>query len=104
MNIKLLLSIQTNKIFYPPGDGLSRNNGMEFSTFDNDNDALSGFNCAAELGGAGNWWGNCGRNSINGKYGGNGYSGGRYMWWYHFDNNDSYMSLESMSLMFRHVD
>ena len=77
---------------------------MEFSTFDNDNDKWSDVNCAAFHGGA-NWWGiNCGFNNINGKYGGNGDSGGEFMFWTGFWNNDKVKSLKSMTLMFRQAD
>ena len=72
---------------------------MEFSTFDKDNDECS-CNCAGDSWG-GNWWEDCGRNSINGKYVGSGsriYGSG--IWWYHF-NNDHMMSLKTMTLMFR---
>ena len=81
---------------------------MGFSTFDNDNDAWSWVdaNCAAFYGGGANWWGNCGGNNMNGKYGGNGDSGKKYefMWWLHFDNNNLYKSLKTMTWMFRQVD
>ena len=91
-------------IFCPPGDCFFFNNEMEFSTFDNDNDALSDFNCAAELGG-GNWWGyGCGLNNINGKYGGNSSSGTVFMYWYGFDYNNHWQALKTMTLMFRQVN
>ena len=87
--------------FYPPGDGLSSSRGMEFSTFDNDNDDWSIVNCAARRGGA-NWWENCGWNNINGKYGRNGDIGWEFMFWWHFDHNE--MALKSMTLMFREAN
>ena len=74
---------------------------MKFSTSDNDNDDEIDTNCAAHYGG-GNWWADCGFNSINGKYGGNEDIGGQFMRWRHFDNND--MALKSMTLMFRQAD
>ena len=80
-------------------------NNMNFSTFDNNNDASnsrSSANCAGVFGG-GNWWGNCGNNNINGKYGGNGDIGPEFMWWLDFDKN-VYTSLKTMTLMFRQVD
>ena len=77
-------------------------NGLGFSTFDNDNDEC-GCNCAALYhGGGGNWWGSCGRQNINGKYGGDGDSGDEFMFWFGFDNSE--MLLETMTLMFRQVD
>jgi len=82
------------------GDSLLWNNGMEFSTFDNDNDEWRG-DCAASRGGA-NWWESCGGNNMNGKYGGKGDIDREFMWWWLFDNN--VMSLKSMTLMFRQVD
>ena len=79
---------------------------MEFSTSDNDNDASDG-NCAATYGG-GNWWAACGSNNINGKYGDKGEIGGQFMYWWsfdsnwwHFETNNHYNSLKSMTLMFR---
>ena len=87
-----------NTIFYPLGDSLYRSNGMEFSTFDKDNDESSG-NCAANLGGA-NWWRNCGFNNMNGKYERND-NGWKFMWWWRFENSAT--SLKSMTIMFRQV-
>ena len=82
-------------------ESLHDNNGMKFATSDKDNDG-NGANCAADVGGAGNWWARCGWNNINGKYGGKGDNGIKYMHWYSFDNN--YMALKTMTLMFRQVD
>jgi len=85
-------------------DSLSSSNGMEFSTFDKDNDASDG-NCAASFGA--NWWRACGSNNINGKYGGNGDSGNEFMCWKGFwkkDKVDRSTSLKSMTLMFRQTD
>ena len=73
---------------------------MGFSASDNDNDACS-CNCAGFVG-AGNWWKNCGKININGKYGVKGDIGEKFNFWYHFDNN--YMALKSMTLMFRQAD
>jgi len=81
------------------GDNLSYHNGMEFSTPDNDNDAWSDGNCADWMGGA-NWWYDCGEININGKYGGDGDIGHKFMYWLGFDN-DKFMALKSMTLMFR---
>ena len=52
---------------------------MEFTTSDNDNDAWSGGSCADYMGAA-NWWEDCGHNNINGRYGGNGDSGIKFMY------------------------
>jgi len=84
------------------GDSLNYHNGKEFSTSDTDNDEYFRGNCAALWGGA-NWWGYCGHNNINGKYGGNGDIGIEFMWWHHFDNfgYNSSMALKTMTLMFR---
>ena len=87
------------KYFYPPGDSLSYHNNMEFSTYDNDNDAESDGNCAADRGGA-NWWKDCGHNNINGKYGGKADSGYEFMYWWRFNYINA---LKSMTLMFRPV-
>ena len=101
-NLQILKYDQAYKqnIFCPPGDSLSDQNGMEFTTSDNDNDERIDGNCADAWGS--NWWGNCGWNSINGKYGGDGDIGGEFMWWWHFDNNQ--MSLKTMTLMVRQAD
>ena len=82
---------------------------MEFTTFDRDNDAWSDGNCADGWGA--NWWGNCGSNNMNGKYGANGDIGKEFMWWKGFWrrccitgmewDGDKYTSLKSMTLMFR---
>ena len=68
---------------------------MEFTTFDNDNDA-SRDNCAD--GGAANWWADCGANNINGKYGSNRDRGHEFMFWW---TNGKFIALKSMTLMFR---
>ena len=57
---------------------------MEFSTSENDNDEWNGDNCA-DYKGAANWWRNCGFNNMNGKYGGNGDIGQKFMCWYRFN-------------------
>ena len=74
---------------------------MEFTTSDNDHDEWIDVNCAVRNSGA-NWWGDCGMNNMNGKYGGNGDSGHEFMRWWYFDYNS--MALKTMTLMFRQVD
>nr|AAK28657.1 fibrinogen-related protein 7-1 precursor [Biomphalaria glabrata] len=50
------------------GNSLSYHNDMYFSTFDNDNDAYSGVNCAVKYHGA--WWyKTCYESNLNGKWG-----------------------------------
>ena len=76
------------------------NNGRAFSTYDNDHDVNYSGNSAVHCGGA-NWWGSsCIWNNINGKYGGEGYGGSEFMYWWHFDDNH-FIALKSMTLMFR---
>ena len=75
-------------------------NGQQFTTIDRDNDARSSGNCAAIRGGAGFWWGSCGRFSPNGGY----YHGGRSphregLYWR--DWRGSTYSLKAISMAFR---
>ncbi|XP_062574443.1 ficolin-2-like [Saccostrea cucullata] len=50
------------------GDSFLYHNNMKFSTFDNDNDLNSWYNCA--LGRLGGWWYNsCHESNLNGEYG-----------------------------------
>ena len=74
-----------------------------FSTFDKDNDVWTG-DCVAHHGGGANWWGDCGNTNINGKYGDNedlSKDFHEFMYWYYFDDKKNYISLKSMTLMFR---
>ena len=75
---------------------------MAFSTFDEDNDVWRG-NCATDRGGGGNWWKECGRQNINGKYGNKGDSGAEFMFWLNFDGYNRFMPLKNMTLIFRQV-
>ncbi|XP_034472943.1 fibrinogen C domain-containing protein 1-like [Drosophila innubila] len=63
------------------GDSLRIHHGMQFSTFDRDNDRWDGVNCAETRTGA--WWFNhCHDSDLTGKYGDNTY--GKGINWYHF--------------------
>ena len=85
---------------------------MEFTTFDKDNDEFfietrngnTEMNCAVERGGGGGWWKRCGKQNMNGIYGGKNDSGKKYMHWRNFDNNDDWQALKSMTFMFRQAD
>ena len=69
---------------------------MEFSTFDNDNDARdNSVSGCAELAGA-NWWANCGYQRINAKYirDYSEYNDYRIRWYYE-------AALKTIRLMFR---
>ena len=58
-------SISINTFYI--GDSLCRQNGMQFTTKDQDNDRYSPFNCATKYHGA--WWYNdCHDSNLNGKY------------------------------------
>ena len=49
------------------GESMSPHNGMEFTTFDEDNDSYSSYNCAVRYKGA--WWyDNCHHSNLNGQY------------------------------------
>ena len=92
-------------IFYLPGDSLGVHNNMEFSTHDNDNDAVNDLNCAAKYGGGGNWWGNdCGIwmniQNMNGLFGSEGDSGLEFVTWGGF-HGYSYFALKTMKLIIR---
>ncbi|XP_063425914.1 angiopoietin-related protein 7-like [Mytilus trossulus] len=65
------------------GDGMAYHNNMPFSTYDRDNDARHGFNCAAAKDLKGAWWYNgCYSSSLNGKYTNEYHSGGiKYLTW-----------------------
>ena len=73
---------------------------MEFSTHDNENDDDRHHNCAASYGNAGNWWGRCGYQNMNGVYGQEDDSGYKFMSWFDF-NNYQYHSLKTMKFMIR---
>ena len=100
-NLQILKYDQAYRKKYISGDSLKNHNGKSFSTSDNDNDGWDRGNCVDHYGA--NWWGKCGNNNINGKYGGNGDIGNEFMWWQSF-NDVSTMSLKSVTLMFRQAD
>ncbi|ELU09665.1 hypothetical protein CAPTEDRAFT_135204, partial [Capitella teleta] len=65
-------------------DDMAHNNGMRFSTVDQDNDHHSSFHCASKRKGA--WWhGACTRANLNGLYLRGSYSGDRRgVFWKHW--------------------
>ncbi|XP_062619789.1 ryncolin-1-like [Saccostrea cucullata] len=64
------------------GDSLSYNNGMKFTTKDQDND-WSGGNCGVSYYG-GWWYKDCALGNLNGLYGQSGVYGWQYMTWYYY--------------------
>ena len=65
------------------GDSLTRHNGMQFSTYDRDNDVHSSANCAVHYQGA--WWfDSCHLSNLNGLYL-DGRSNGDGVTWYNFN-------------------
>jgi len=71
-------------------DALGDHNGLQFTTFDRDNDLWSSGNCAARRGG-GFWWRQCGGCSVNGVR-----STGSFYWVYL--PGDNYLLLSRMWL------
>ena len=65
--------------------GRYSNNGMQFTTFDRDNDGHTGINCAASPYRDGAWWySNCGYSNFNGLYS-DGQSNSRGFTWNYFN-------------------
>ena len=65
-------------------DMLKVHNGAAFSTYDNDNDELSDFNCASFFGDTGWWFKGCGNTCLNSSNG---------PWWDSIVEEESTMSL-----------
>ena len=73
-------------------------NNTQFTTYDRDNDALSGSNCADS--GQGAWWYSaCKYSNLNGQY--LNAPRGSGMYWYHWKN--SYHSLKKSEMKIRRV-
>ena len=87
--------------FYQTGyDALEAHNNMQFSTFDVDNDRYRG-NCATTLGNGGNWFNSCASQNLNGVYGADGNTGGKFMSWRDFDTGKYNSALKTMRWMMR---
>ena len=81
------------------GDSLGYNNGMKFSTKDNDNDKeRHGKNCAAQYK-SGWWYNSCHYSHLNGAYPGRRALSNAYCVWYRFDG---WYSLKSAEMKTRH--
>jgi hypothetical protein len=81
----------------------STRNGMQFSTFDQDNDQSSGRHCASKSdswGGAG-WWNNCGLENLNAYNYGNATNSAKCMSWYKW--GDKWECLKSITMAIRPV-
>ncbi|KAI8747774.1 BgiBFREP12.6 [Biomphalaria glabrata] len=77
------------------GDDLSRHNNMFFSTFDRDNDANSGLNCAEYSSGA--WWyAGCHDSNLNGQWGLT--SSNKGMNWYQLTRYSNSVSFSEMKI------
>ena len=64
---------------------MTQHNGMQFTTFDRDNDKWSSNNCARSPYRQGGWWySNCGYSNLNGLYL-SGQSDSDGVAWYHFN-------------------
>lgn len=85
-------------LFYS-GDSFSYNNGMKFSTKDNDNDKNGG-NCAA-IYGNGWWFNHCHYTNLNGIYYKKKTSTSAGMTWYHWKNKDVFEALKSSKMMIK---
>jgi len=103
------LSFKNNSYSGTAGDSLWWQNGMQFSTWDDDNDRYDG-NCAIEWGGFGGFWYNaCFYPNPNGQYKPEKAPiktpVTQYMLWYYFDNKPGikhrWLPLKSMSWMLR---
>ena len=78
-------------------------NGMQFSTFDQDNDKWSG-HCASKshaFGGGAGWWNACGRENLNGNNFGTAKISYECMSWYYWGNE--WECLKSITMAIRPV-
>ncbi|XP_062615028.1 fibrinogen-like protein A [Saccostrea cucullata] len=76
-------------------DSLGPHSGFKFSTYDMDNDAYEGFNCAS-FGQSGWWYVSCGLSNLNGLYGIVGYQG---LTWYYWNNTFSHVMSSTRMMM-----
>ena len=79
-------------------------NGMQFSTFDQDNDQWPYGNCASTnktWGGGAGWWNHCGWENLNGYNFGNGKISPRCMTWYEWGGKEE--CLKSITMAIRPV-
>ncbi|XP_062599677.1 ficolin-1-like [Saccostrea cucullata] len=80
------------------GDSLAPNNGMRFSTKDQDNDKAS-YNCAINHHGA--WWYSaCTNSNLKGKYALSAVTSYKCPYWYRWTNG--YRALQRTVMMIRH--
>ena len=88
-NYRLTIGGNLNWGIGAAGDSMTQHNGMQFTTFDRDNDNHGGINCARPPHRQGGWWyTNCGYSNLNGLY----LSGQRDsdgVAWYHFNSSAS---------------
>ena len=67
------------------GDSMTEQNGMQFTTFDRDNDNHGNINCASSSYRQGGWWyRSCGYVNFNGLYCDDQINSGGVIW-YHFN-------------------
>ena len=79
-------------------------NGMQFSTFDKDNDQSSGTHCASKsnsFGGGAGWWNICGQENLNGYNYGTAKISHKCMFWYKWGYK--YECLKSITMAIRPV-
>ena len=82
----------------------STRNGMQFSTFDQDNDQYSGGHCASKSyswGGSAGWWNNCGSENLNGYNYGTAKVSRKCMYWYKW--GDKTECLKSITMAIRPI-
>ncbi|XP_061176958.1 fibrinogen C domain-containing protein 1-B-like [Saccostrea echinata] len=81
------------------GDSLAYNNGMKFTTKDQDNEENSG-NCAVSRHGA--WWYNwCAYGNLNGEYAQSAVSGWKYTIWYHWKQTTEALKQTVMMIRYK---